>query len=231
MHANQVQLHLIHFPEALAQLARCVETLSDDEITRMHRFYSAALQQNFALTRGALRLILAAQLHIPAAEITFEYTEQGKPFLPKQALQFNLAHSGDYCIIALCLNDRIGVDIERCSHPHKAYYDIAKRFFTPAEYRALSHCPLKDGETLFYHIWTQKEAFLKAIGQGIAFGLDHFEVATDFKQSWVKHIQDPLYAEVTWDSRAFQQPEGYRVVVTKENPIQEINWAPTHSVV
>ncbi len=231
MRANQVELHLIHFPEALAQLARCVATLSEDEITRMQRFYSPVLQQNFALTRGALRLILAAQLHLPTADLVFAYTEQGKPFLPNQNLQFNLAHSGDYCIIALCLNDRIGVDIERCSHPHKAYYDIAKRFFTPAEYRALSHCPLDEGERLFYHIWTQKEAFLKAIGQGIAFGMDHFEVATHLNQTWVNHIQDPLYAKLNWDSRAFSQPEGYRLVVTKENPIQEIHWAPTHFVV
>ena len=220
---QEVLLYLVHFPDAMPHLPHCVNVLDPEETTRMQRFYSSPLQHHFALTRGSLRHILAQHLNIPAAQVHFEYTENGKPFLKNQALQFNLAHSGDYCVIALCLQDRIGVDIERCTHAHKPYYDIAKRFFTRQEYLTLAHCSIHEGEDLFYHLWTQKEAFLKAIGQGIAFGLDHFEVSTDKSKSFVKNIKDPLYADKVWSSQCFTKPEGYRVVVTKENTLTEID--------
>ena len=221
---HEALLYLIHFPEAMSQLAECIQVLDSEEKTRMQRFYSDKLQHHFALTRGSLRHILAQHLDIPAAKINFEYTENGKPFLKNQALQFNLAHSGDYCVIALCLHDRIGVDIERCSHVHKPYYEIAKRFFTRQEYLALAHCSIHEGEDLFYHLWTQKEAFLKAIGQGIAFGLDHFEVSTDKSTAFVKNIQDLRYADKIWSSQGFTKPDGYRIVVTKENIMDAVFW-------
>ncbi|MCX7123526.1 MAG: 4'-phosphopantetheinyl transferase superfamily protein [Gammaproteobacteria bacterium] len=223
--SSQVLLYLIHFPDALPKLADCIKTLDSEETARMQRFYSEKLQQHFALTRGSLRQILGQHLNLDPADIRFEYSEQGKPFLKNHALQFNLAHSGDYCVIALCLQDCIGVDIERCSHAHKPYYGIAKRFFTRQEFLALAHCSIHEGEDLFYHLWTQKEAFLKAIGQGIAFGLDHFEVSTDKSKAFVCNIQDPLFASKTWSSQSFTQPDGYRIVVTKENAMDQIDWA------
>ncbi len=221
---GDVMLHLIRFADAMPQLSDCINSLNPEEKTRMQRFYSDKLQHQFALTRGSLRQILGQQLGLPPEKINFEYTEHGKPFLKNQALQFNLAHSGDYCVIALCLHDRIGVDIERCSHVHKPYYDIAKRFFTRAEYLALAHCSIHEGEDLFYHLWTQKEAFLKAIGQGIAFGLDHFEVSTDKSTAFVKNIKNPVLADKIWSSRCFIKPEGYRIVVTKENSMDQVHW-------
>ncbi len=221
---SEVLLYLIHFPDALPQLARHLQTLNAEETSRMQRFYSEKLQQHFALTRGSLRHILGQHLQCAPEKINFDYTEHGKPFLKNQPLQFNLAHSSDYCVIALCLKDRIGVDIERCSHVHKPYYDIAKRFFTRAEYLALAHCSIHEGEDLFYHLWTQKEAFLKAIAQGIAFGLNHFEVSTDKSQAFIKNIQDPHLAQQIWSSQSFTQPSGYRIVVTKENQLTQIHW-------
>jgi 4'-phosphopantetheinyl transferase len=221
---GKVLLYLIHFPEAMNKLPACIATLNSEEQKRMQRFYTPQLQHHFALTRGHLRLILGTHLQIDPAALCFEYTDLGKPFLNNQDLQFNLAHSGDYGVIALCLNDRIGVDIERCSHVHKPYYDIAKRFFTRTEYLALAHCPIAESEDLFYHLWTQKEAFLKAIGQGIAFGLDHFEVSTDKSKAFVKNIRNPDLSQQIWSSQAFIKPDGYRIVVTKENQINQTHW-------
>ena len=69
----------------------------------------------------------------------------------------------------------------------------------------------------------QKEAFLKAIGKGITFGLDQFEVSIDLKQSYILDIQDPVYRNKTWTSQSFEHIPGYRLTLTKENAFGQLS--------
>lgn len=191
-----------------------------DETNRMLRFATPKLQEKFALTRGNVRFLLGEYLQCAPQAIQFSYQEWGKPFLPNHAIQFNLAHSGDYCAAVLTAKDLIGVDIEKCEDTQRPHLEIAKRFFTSAEFEAVRTAT--DPELLFFHIWTQKEAFLKAIGQGIAAGLHQFEVATDLTRSEVKNIGFDEYRMRQFDSRSFDFLKGYRLTVTKEDSIEEV---------
>ena len=215
MNAN---LHIISLPQSIAQLQRCQAILSLDETERMLRFATPKLQDYFALTRGHLRLTLGKLLNADPEKLEFIYNEFGKPFLKNHSLQFNLAHSKDYCVIATS-HTLVGVDIEYCENTHKPHLDIAKRFFTQREFQAIETA--QDPELLFFHIWTQKEAFLKAIGKGISFGLDQFEVATCLDESYVKDIQDPEYSALNWKSQSYDSIQGYRLTVTSlfEKPL------------
>lgn len=212
-------LHLISL-NTLEHLEAYKKALSPDETDRMLRFATPRLQEKFALTRGALRFILSDYLDSKPEDIRFRYNEFGKPFLATGFLQFNMAHSGDYCVMAVTEKDLIGVDIEKCEDTHKPHFDIAKRFFTAPEFQAIEKST--DPETLFFHIWTQKEAFLKAIGRGLSFGLDQFEVATDLNQSYVRNIQDSEYASRIWASQSFDFLPQYRITLTKEHPILDL---------
>lgn len=214
-------LYLISLSQSLSQLGRCQQLLSPDEINKMRRFATPALQEKFALTRGHLRMTLAEYLNTDPKNIIFSYSSLGKPFIKDSPLQFNLAHSGDYCAITLTTHDMIGVDIEYCKPDHLTHVDIAKRFFTEREFNAIQNA--EHSKWLFLHIWTQKEAFLKAIGKGLSFGLDRFEVAISLLASSVSDIQDPAYSARLWQSQSFDCLAQYRITVTKENELAKIN--------
>lgn len=84
---------------------------------------------------------------------------------------FSLSHSGDYVAVALDTYP-IGIDIEEIK-PHKE--NIEQKFFTEHE-RNLIDTDEDGKEAGFFKIWTLKEAFLKAVGEGLRFGIEEVNV-------------------------------------------------------
>jgi phosphopantetheine--protein transferase-like protein len=139
--------------------------LSSDERARAARYRQAADVERFVITRGLLRLLLAGYLEMAAAQITFSYTEQGKPTLASP-IRFNVSHAGQLVVLAFAWERSVGVDVE----PHvdrEALLDIARRFFTDEEHAHLAAQPVDGQVPAFYRLWTMKEAMLKAGGEGI----------------------------------------------------------------
>ena len=58
-----------------------------------------------------------------------------------------------------------------------AHEQIAARFFSLEEQEALAQVPDEERRAAFYNIWTRKEAYVKARGDGIAAGLGTFVVS------------------------------------------------------
>lgn len=90
---------------------------------------------------------------------------------------YNLSHSGDYvlCSVSTEQNVKVGCDIEKVGEPN---LKIAGRFFCPAEYEQIAG--EKDQalqQEFFYRYWVLKESFAKATREGLALGLDTFEVS------------------------------------------------------
>ncbi len=108
-----------------------------------------------------------------------ERAEHGKPFAPElPELDFNLSHAGEHVLLAFARKQAVGVDLEyaerRVSLP-----EVARRFFAPAEARALEGVPVGRRQRAFLDVWTRKEAVLKALGAGLRFGLDRVEFAVE----------------------------------------------------
>jgi 4'-phosphopantetheinyl transferase len=149
--------------------------MSADERQRALRFVFVRNQLRHVAGRGVLRRILAHYAETNARELTFETGAHGKPSLAPGhgTLHFNLSHSGGLAALAVSRDTEMGIDVERI-RPFTE--DVAERFFAPGEVAALRALP--EGEQLdaFYRIWTRKEAFLKATGDGLLRPLDSFEV-------------------------------------------------------
>jgi 4'-phosphopantetheinyl transferase len=86
-----------------------------------------------------------------------------------------MSRSGEFALYAFTYDHDIGVDIERI-RPLPDMDRLAKNYFSAGEYHRLRTLPAKVRTKAFYHCWTRKEAFLKARGDGLGFGLDRFEV-------------------------------------------------------
>ncbi len=55
--------------------------------------------------------------------------------------------------------------------------DIACRYFSPVESAAYLSVADSEKPDTFFNCWTRKEAFIKAVGEGLSFPLDEFEVS------------------------------------------------------
>ncbi len=155
-------------------LANVAEDLRDDEIHVWHVDYRPQLG------RAPLYAVLSAYLGVPADEIGLLEGEHGRPLLAPvhdPALGFNWSHSGSDALIAVGRNIAPGIDLERSRERPRAL-EIAQRYFTPDEAATLAGLPVDERHAAFLQLWTAKEAVLKALGRGIAFGLHRLSIGS-----------------------------------------------------
>lgn len=154
-------------------------TLCPDELSRADRYRFEDHRRRYIVRHGALRAILSSYTNQHAHELTFKTNSFGKPRLTDAqadlAICFNMTHSADLAVVAIT-NRLVGVDIERLN-PATEIQIIAKRFFSPAECSAIQTVPAVARREAFFRCWTRKEAYIKAVGQGLSIPLDRFEVS------------------------------------------------------
>ena len=152
-------------------VAEAKKLLPREEVMRAERFHHGRDHDRYVAAHARLRQILSKYTGITASRLTFESTEFGKPSLQPATnecgINFNLSHSGDWFLLGVVRNARIGIDIEEIER-ESATADVAKRFFTPRENAELQSLPPDLRTIAFFHCWTRKEAYLKALGCGLS---------------------------------------------------------------
>jgi 4'-phosphopantetheinyl transferase len=163
-------------PERVERLGRL---LQPDEHQRANRFRFDQHRRQYVVGRGALRTLLGAYLEVRPEDVRFSYGPRGKPFLapPLDAgrLFFNLSNSNELALVGFLRGVEIGVDVEHL-RPMPDCEQIAERFFSESERAVLRGIPRPVKEEAFFNCWTRKEAYLKAVGEGLAAPLDSFAV-------------------------------------------------------
>lgn len=159
-------------PAALRQV------LDAGERARADRFLRQADRRRFTVAHGVLRHILAAAVGRDPAALTFGAAAQGKPFLLDEAVDFNISHSGTCVLVAVTVGAPVGVDVEAVRGLGDADALVA-RFYAPEEQRAFAACAAAERPGAFFTLWTRKEAYVKALGQGLSLGLATFAVSLD----------------------------------------------------
>ncbi len=176
---HNVQVWGVALDRYLPFLADFSALLSPDEQERAARFYFDRHRNRYIVARGILRLLLGGYLEIEPEEIQFQYQACGKPFLPAEPgvreLHFNLSHSENYALIASSWNRRVGVDVEHL-RPLPGADSIAGELFCLSEIKLLARQEEEEKQHTFFKLWTAKEAFVKAIGEGLKVPLNQIEV-------------------------------------------------------
>jgi 4'-phosphopantetheinyl transferase len=152
--------------------------LSIEERNRSARLRFERHRRRFVVAHGALRVLLGRYLGIHPGQVRFVRNASGRPELSPEfdrRLRFNLSHSADLALIAIAEDADIGVDVEHI-RPGPDYADIARHFFSAAEVRQLNGFPGHLHAEAFLRCWTQKEAYVKARGEGLAMPLASFSV-------------------------------------------------------
>jgi 4'-phosphopantetheinyl transferase len=154
--------------------------LSPDEQERAHRFLNDMDARRYMAARASLRSLLGAYVGIEPSELRFTYDRFGKPGLGGEAhaasVRFGVSHSEDLGLFGFVREHRMGVDLEHI----RADIDVenlAKNHFSQNESQKLRSLSSDRQLEAFFCCWTRKEAYLKARGEGMSYGLDRFEVS------------------------------------------------------
>ena len=214
-----VSLWLIDIEQHLASLAELSLLLDEKEQERASRFKFAKDRNCFIISKGILRVLLSRYLESPPESIEFITNKYGKPSLninnTKIAnsffskFHFNLSHSQNFALIAITLDDPIGVDIEYMQEKIQKD-DIASRFFAEEEHQ--EYFSLKEEEKLvgFYNAWTRKEAFIKALGKGVSQSLKSFAVnLSPQEKPQIVSVNNKKEQALLWQLHAFTPKKNY----------------------
>ncbi|HEX2057829.1 MAG TPA: 4'-phosphopantetheinyl transferase superfamily protein [Actinomycetota bacterium] len=193
--------------------------LSPEEAERARGFGSESARDAFVTARARLRTIAGSYLGVAPEDVVFGYGAKGKPELP--GLSFNVSHAGDVVLAAFAPAGRVGVDVEAMD-PDVPVEALARRFFTEAENAALSARSGGDLVRSFYGCWTRKEAFVKALGEGLSFGLGRVEVSVPPAPARVLSVDGNAGAAGLWTMADVDAGPGYAAAVAIDVPGSEV---------
>ncbi|OGV50029.1 MAG: hypothetical protein A3F46_05990 [Legionellales bacterium RIFCSPHIGHO2_12_FULL_42_9] len=193
--------------------------LNQAEQERANRYHFPKHQRRFTAARAMLRLILARYLKIDPRILTFTHNKHGKPYLNHNTenVQFNLSHSKDGALLAIGKNDELGIDLEYFSK--RSFRGIAEHVFSLKEIHALTQLPEESQPLAFFTIWAQKEAFIKAVGMGLAYPLKEFDVPAHPGAN--SKLIDPL-TKKTWHLISFMPEAACCAAVCVDPSVTEI---------
>ncbi len=195
------------------------DTLSEKELTRIDYYKFQEVKISFVASHGALRILLSKYLNIPPELLKIGRHKKGKPYsIDDHGLYFNMSNSGKLAVIVFSRDSEVGIDIEQI-RPLPDLDEMIKNNFTPKEIK-LIHGKPNEKMNRFFRFWTVKEAYLKAIGEGMRLRPDQVEFNFEndiIKQPSIKGV----FEEVDWNLREFSPNSQYvgTVAYQKEDAI------------
>lgn len=170
MPAGDVHLWKIPLDISKEEIEQLYDLLSEDERVRGGRFMRETSRWQYVTTRIALRLLLGRYLTCSPKDLCFRCSPCGKPELDDPAgdtpIRFNVSHVHGMALIAVAHGRALGVDLERVQVDKNLEFK-GRWAFHSDELDALPTGKCNYGHAAFYLLWTQKEAYLKAIGVGL----------------------------------------------------------------
>lgn len=178
--AAEVQLWRFFYDDTWdAALATAFDALiTPQERQRVQAFRFEKHQRQCLAARALVRTVLSQHApEVAPADWRFEAAAKGKPFVAQplpSGLHFNLAHTEGLVVCAVSRDlPRLGVDVEALDRQASAA-DIAASHFAPSENALLHSLAPEHQHQAFLRLWSLKEAFIKATGEGLSTALGGF---------------------------------------------------------
>jgi len=166
---NIIHVRFARTQPITADALACLDVSERAEASRLPQ--EAA--QDYVRAHLLLRQTLSEFADIAPADWHFDRAAHGKPFTLQAPLHFNLSHARGMVAIAVSFSREVGIDVEKIE-PHHADAIIAQQMFSPSEFELWQGA--QERVATFFHIWTMKEAVMKASGLGMALPLHSFNV-------------------------------------------------------
>jgi 4'-phosphopantetheinyl transferase len=163
--------------------------LSAAERERAARFVRACDARRYVQAHCALRRLVAAAVGTAPERLEFLTTAAGKPTLVSTSgFDFSLSHSGPLAMIATSDARRVGVDIER-RRDITDLNGVAGAIMSARERHTFEKTQPQQQRSVFFDLWTRKEALLKATGSGFLDDPRTLELDVDAEVASVEFAQ------------------------------------------
>jgi 4'-phosphopantetheinyl transferase len=151
-----------------------VRLLSEEELARWRRFKFDRHGREYLATHALARTVLSEYRDCPPESWRFQLNAHGKPSIdPECGLRFNLSNSLGLVVCLVSEGAEVGVDVEPCARA-ESIIEVAQRMFSPVEFSQLEALREDHRPERALHLWTLKEAYIKARGMGLALPLNKF---------------------------------------------------------
>ncbi|MFD7033104.1 4'-phosphopantetheinyl transferase family protein [Streptomyces sp. NPDC059917] len=166
------------------------------------------IRERYAASRRLLKHAAAAALRAEATDLELAYGPTGRPYLRGcDQIDISLSHTDDLLLVGLTTRGLVGVDAERAD---RRIYSrgLDRHICTPAERLMLSELPEEGRNPSLVRLWTLKEAYSKAIGQGIQFRFTEFGFGPDGRPTQVHRPDGTVGAGDEWALRTLALASG-----------------------
>lgn len=162
---------------AVAGDPRARALLSPEELGRAGRFRAPAAAHGFVAGRVLARTMLAGASGLAPGEVRLRTDPRGRPHIVsgegRPGPAFSITHTKGLVGCAVSEAGDVGLDAEHIGRDADLER-LARRFFAPDEVAFLDGLAGVARRRAFFAVWTLKEAFLKARGEGISVPLGSF---------------------------------------------------------
>jgi 4'-phosphopantetheinyl transferase len=155
--------------------------------------------------------------------LEFRTGDHGKPYLPGGPA-FNVSHSGEWWLLGWAEGGRVGVDVE-VARQLDDLEAVARRSFHPEEFARVMARTGSERSAAFFRVWSRKEAFIKAVGLGLAYPLDGFVVSEERDPpAGLLEVDDPAERSDDWLLRPIEWSSEVGAAVAWDRPEGAVRW-------
>ncbi|MFE6848237.1 4'-phosphopantetheinyl transferase family protein [Streptomyces sp. NPDC057686] len=141
---------------------------------RYRRTRDAAMRYRFVASRMVLKYTAAAALRTEPAALDLAYKIGGRPYIRGfDQIDVSLSHADDLIVVGVSRTGRIGVDTEAAGRK-MSFQLFHEQMCTPTEHAELTRMTGDRQGPELLRLWTLKEAYTKALGQGLRLGFTAF---------------------------------------------------------
>lgn len=172
--------------------------MTDQEREKVSRFRFEKDRHTSVVTRALVRTALSRYADVSPGDWRFIANPYGRPEIdePREArsLRFNLSHTDGLVVCLVSRGREVGVDVEDRTRGGNLL-DVADRFFSPQEVKALRLLPIEEQMDRFFLYWTLKESYIKARGMGLSIPLSAFSFELDSPHRGIRIVFDPGFED------------------------------------
>lgn len=215
---DTVQVYRASLIEDRQKISSCIQYLSSEEVRRSKCFKNRIDSDRFIVGRTMVKLMASKFLNRDFNSLEIVFTESNKPIIDHEInFQFNLSHSGNYVVLAVCNRWDIGIDIEYCNSDFK-FQPLLN--YCMSENEKIKIFEDKNPLDTFLMFWTRKEAMLKGVGIGLLDKLNSFSCLNGV--NFIPGFLTGITSE--WMIRSFYLDKNYIVSLAHDSTLNKLSF-------